>query len=343
MLNLQMLRDERTRIREQQERLIRTQLKRLADNLDEESRAEILRALEPEMRTNSLSSGGNELAELASILGRLSSLVSTQQTRLVGLLQDLRAAMEQQAVLASLKQELEIAHSMQLSILPRTAPATDAARVEALMVPAKEVGGDFYDYFLLDDRRLAVVVADVSGKGVPAAFFMAISRTLLKTNALFLERPSDVIGKLNDQLCAENEQMMFVTVFFAILDLANGELAYVNAGHNPPVLRQHDGAVRFLPKGQNMALAVLEGQVYTEGLLLLSPGDTMLLYTDGVTEASNAGHVLFGDANLLEVVRGHDGGPGLPEAVLRAVRTFEAGAAQADDITCVALRYRGAS
>ena len=342
MLNLQMLREERIRMHQQQERLIRRQLKLLAESLDAESRDEILKALEPESRTGTLRDSGNELAELAGILGRLSGLVSTQQSRLVQLLQDLRAAMGQQALLASLKQELEIARTMQMSILPRTAPPTRAAKVEALIQPAKEVGGDFYDYFMLDEHRLAVVVADVSGKGVPAAFFMAISRTLLKANALFLDRPGDAIARLNEQLCAENEQMMFVTLFFAELHLRTGELVFVNAGHNPPVLRHSaSNEVSLLPKGRNTALAVMEGLPYEEGRVTLAPGDTLLLYTDGVTEATNAGERLFGEAALLDTVRAHDDGPGLPASVLEAVRVFEAGAPQADDITCVALHYRG--
>jgi phosphoserine phosphatase RsbU/P len=344
MLNLQMLRDERTRIRQQQERLIRRQLKALAESLDEDSRAEILEALEPEMRTSVLRQSGNELAELASILGRMSGLVTTQQNRLVGLLKELRAAMEHQAALASLRQELEIARNMQLSILPRAAPATDAVQVAALMIPAKEIGGDFYDYFFVDDTHLALVVADVSGKGVPAAFFMAISRTLLKTNALFLRRPGEAIARLNDQLCAENEQMMFVTVFFGVLDLASGALVYVNAGHNPPIVRTAAGATQFLPKGRNTALAVMDGLPYAEGECRLQPGDTLLLYTDGVTEATNAQGGLFGEAALDAVLRDADRPTAdWPPAVLQAVRAFEAGAAQADDITCVAVRYRGAA
>lgn len=344
MLNLQMLRDERTRIRQQQERLIRRQLKALAESLDDTSRAEILQALEPEMRTTQLREGGNELADLASILGRMSGLVTTQQNRLIGLLKELRAAMAQQEVLVSLKQELEIARNMQLSILPRSAPETDAVQVASLMIPAKEIGGDFYDYFLIGDRHLALVVADVSGKGVPAAFFMAISRTLLKTNALFLREPGEAISRLNDQLCAENEQMMFVTVFFAVLDLFTGEMVFVNAGHNPPVLRSRSGEVTLLPKGKNVALAVMEGMKYTEGRCTLAAGDTLLLYTDGVTEATNAHGALFGEEALVGVVRGHDGSADkMPPHVLEAVRAFENGAAQADDITCVAIRYRGAA
>ena len=347
LLSLQMLRDERLRIRRQQERLIRTQLKLLADSLDDASRLEILQALQTDgtQVVKPVDGPDNTLADLAKILGRMSGLVTTQQGRLVALLKELRAAMEQQALLVSLQQELEIARSMQLSILPRQAPSTEAVEVDALMVPAKEVGGDFYDYFLVGDQHLALVVADVSGKGIPAAFFMAISRTLLKNNATLLAEPAHIMARLNDQLCSENEQMMFVTVFFGLLELATGKLDYVNAGHNPPVLRRADGTVSLLPSGQNTALAVIDGLDYVPGQLTLANGDLLLLYTDGVTEAANAQDQLFGETRMLDIVQAHQPGQpsqtSLTQAVLQQIRVFEAGAAQADDITCVSVLYKG--
>lgn len=344
LLSLQMLRDERLRIRRQQERLIRTQLKLLADSLDDVSRLEILQALQTDTTpvVKPVDGPDNTLADLAKILGRMSGLVTTQQGRLVALLKELRAAMEQQALLVSLQQELEIARSMQLSILPRQAPSTQAVEVDALMVPAKEVGGDFYDYFPVGDQHLALVVADVSGKGIPAAFFMAISRTLLKNNATLLAEPAHIMARLNDQLCSENEQMMFVTVFFGLLELATGKLDYVNAGHNPPVLRRADGVVSLLPSGQNTALAVIDGLDYVPGHLTLEKGDLLLLYTDGVTEAANAQNQLFGEARMLDIVQTQQPGQGsLTEVVLQQIRVFEDGAAQADDITCVSVLYKG--
>ncbi|WP_051237481.1 SpoIIE family protein phosphatase [Ottowia thiooxydans] len=340
MFNLQMLRDERSRTHQQQERLIRGQLRQLAETLDEEARAEVLTALEPQEAETSRTD--NSLVKLAGVLGRMSDLVTTQQHRLVGLLHKLREAMAQQATLISLQQELEIARTMQLSILPRSAPPTQAVAVSALMVPAKEVGGDFYDYFLMRDGRLAMVVADVSGKGIPAAFFMAISRTLLKNIAQFLQDPADIIDRLNKQLCAENEQMMFVTVFLCLLDLKTGQLDYVNAGHNPPLLLRADGAVETMPRGKNMALAVMDDFEFKPGRTQLNPGDTLLLYTDGVTEAANPEGHFFGEARLTELVSQYKPGSGnLPEALLEAVREFEAGAQQTDDITCVTTKFLG--
>ena len=347
LLNLETLRQERVRTRRQQERLIRDQLRSLADNLDPSSREEILQALGTDTQASAPAEGANVLADLASILGRMSGLVSTQQARLLKLLREVQASVQTQAVLASLQQELEIARQMQLSILPRQTLNLREIDIASTMVPAKEVGGDFYDYFAIDNDHLAIVIADVSGKGVPAAFFMAISRTLLKSNGLFLRTPGATIAALNDQLCAENDQMMFVTIFYAVLQLSTGQLTYVNAGHNPPILLSQ-GVAQFFPRSRNMALAVLEDQQYIEGTLQLSAGDSLVLYTDGVTEATNAHDTLYGDAPLLQTIQAMASDPGggpstqrLIEEIVQDVRRFEAGAAQADDITIMALTYRG--
>jgi len=349
LLSLETLRQERVRTRRQQERLIRDELRSLADNLDPASREEILQALGSQGAAGAPAAGDstNVLADLASILGRMSGLVSTQQSRLLKLLREVQASVQTQALLASLQQELEIAREMQLSILPRQTPNRREIDIASAMIPAKEIGGDFYDYFAIDDDHLALVIADVSGKGVPAAFFMAISRTLLKSNALFLRTPGATIAALNDQLCMENDQMMFVTVFYAVLQLSTGQLTYVNAGHNPPILLSQDTA-QFFPRSRNMGLAVLEDQHYHEGTLQLAPGDCLLLYTDGVTEATNAQEALFGDAPLLQVAQSFRAQPDrrgaarqLAERIVAEVRRFEAGAAQADDITVVALTYKG--
>lgn len=338
LLNLQVLRDERIRVRQQQERLIRRELRTLADGLDKDARQEILTALDSPSEDSA--TNDNTLARLAATLARMSGLVLAQQDKLVVLLNQLREAMQQQAALLSLRQELEIARTMQLSILPRQAPETEAVDVSTLMIPAKEVGGDFYDYFLVDHNRLAVVIADVSGKGIPAAFFMAISRTLLKSIAQFLFNPAEIVKQLNDQLCADNEQMMFVTLFFGIFDLDSGDFEFVNAGHNPPLLLRTGGEVEVLPHSQNPALAVMDGLSFRQGNLQIQHGETLLLYTDGITEAQNPAGELFGDERLLAWARqaNLDGSNNVTNSLLSAVRAFESSAAQADDITCIALR-----
>lgn len=335
LLSRQALREERHRRRQLRESALREQLRLMADSLDDAVRAEVLHALD----TEEIGADG-EFTGLARLLGRVAGQLASQQDRLVGVLRELRQAMEHQAALVGLRQELEIARSMQQSILPRRLPAMRGVEVTALMVPAREVGGDFYDYFMIDDHHLAVVIADVSGKGIPAAFFMAISRTLLKSNVLFLREPAQVATRLNEQLCAENEQLMFVTAFLAVLDTRCGTLDFVNAGHNPPVLRDKRGGVRLLPRGQNPALAVVRDRPYQQGRIRLRAGDTLLLYTDGMTEATDPAGGLFGEQRLLDAVALHDPAcEDLPQALLRQVRAYEAGCAQADDIACVALRY----
>ncbi len=340
LLELQALRDRGGQQHHLQAVLIRQHLRMLAESLGDQARTEILRSLDATPGAARVAGPPHDsLADLTGVLARLAGLVRTQHDRLARLLRELHQAMSHQTVLAGLQQELEIARNMQLSILPRHPPPARDVEVAALMIPAREVGGDFYDYFMIDDDHLALVVADVSGKGIPAAFFMAISRTLLKSNAMFLREPSQVVARLNDQLCAENEQMMFVTAFFAVLDLRSGALDFVNAGHNPPVLRDRGAAVSLLPRNQNAALAVLNDVDFTSGHVQLRAGDTLLLYTDGITEAHDPRGRLFGEDRLLDAVMAH-GGPGdLSQALLHQVRRFEGGVAQADDITCVALRY----
>lgn len=362
MLTFTMLRDERRRARTQQERVIRDELRTLAVNLDPDAREEVLRELEghasgipfeaadPDQDvTLALSiepseSTTNQLAVLASTLGRMTGMISTQQAKLLQLLREVSAAAESKAKLAGLQQELEIARKMQLAILPRTAPNRKELNVAAVMIPAKEIGGDFYDYFMLDENRMAIVVADVSGKGVAAAFFMAISRTLLKSTAKFLQAPEECIAELNDLLCVDNDQMMFVTVFYGILDLVTGRFHFVNAGHNPPVLIRENENPEYLPRSPSMVLAVMDGVPFPSGELFLRPGDVLVLYTDGVTEATDPDGVLYGDDRLLHTLGRMDHTADvskITDLLLSDIRVFERGAPQADDITCVVLNYQG--
>lgn len=327
--------DQRRIQRQSRDDALREQLRRMACSLDDAARAEILCALEAEDL-----GAEDEFAGLVRLLGCIASQLTTQQERLVGVLNELRQALEHQATLAGLRQELQIARDMQQSILPRPLPAMRGVDITALMVPAREVGGDFYDYFMIDEHHFALVIADVSGKGIPAAFFMAITRTLLKSNALFLREASQVITRLNEQLCAGNEQAMFVTAVFAVLDMRSGMLDFVNAGHTAPMLRDRQGGVRVLPRAENPALGVLEGHQFLQRRVRMQAGDTLLLYTDGMTEAADPAGRLFGEERLMDAVRVHDPAcEDLTQALLRRVRAFEAGCAQADDVACVAVRY----
>jgi sigma-B regulation protein RsbU (phosphoserine phosphatase) len=337
------------RQRRRQERLMQRQLERLAETLDPDGRAEVLAekvALEADPAiTDNTRRSNEELAVLARVLGRMSQRITDQHHRLTELIRELQDAIITRARLAGLEQELQIARELQLSFLPRPLPPHPTFDIHGLMETAKEVGGDFFDYFMIDDDRLGIVVADVSGKGVPAALFMAITRTLIKATALTAPSPAVTVSEVNTFLAADNEQMMFVTVFHAVLDCRTGRLDYVNAGHPPPLLiAAKAGALSELPRAGGPALAVVEGFPYEDQTLTLAPGDTLFIFTDGVTEAFDSEGHAFGDARLLAEVRavGTEAAvEALDNAVRDAVLRFEQGAERADDVTCVALRYLG--
>ncbi|MBJ3776340.1 PP2C family protein-serine/threonine phosphatase [Acuticoccus mangrovi] len=350
---LQLLEQEEAiaRQRQRQERIIRRQLERLAGTLDEDGRKEILSDLrrvmaepkpDPAATAAAAERPTEALAVLATVLQGMSQRITDQHRRLTELIRELQDAIITRARLAGLEQELEIARELQRSFLPRPLPEHPAFRIYGLMETAKEVGGDFYDYFMIDDRRLGIVVADVSGKGVAAALFMAITRTLIKATAQSAPSPAATVTEVNTFLAADNEQMMFVTLFHGVLDLDTGSLTFVNAGHNPPLLANGTtGAVSELPRAGDPALAVIEDFEFTEATVTLHPDDTLFLFTDGVTEAFNADSQAFGDARLVDTVALHhtDDAAALDEAVRDAVVAFEKGAERADDLTCLTLRY----
>ena len=212
------------------------------------------------------------------------------------------------------------------------------------MTPAREMGGDFYDFFTLDDGRLGVIMADVSGKGVPAAFFMAIARTIVSSAAHRHSEPGACLEAANDAICAQNPHDLFVTLFYGILDPATGEFAYANAGHNPPFVVRPAGTADTLPMTGGVAIGVMPGLPYNKDAVTLGAGDTVFLYTDGITEAMNAKDEEFSEARLEAVLR-HD--PSQPvtavlDRVTDAVLAFVGDTPQSDDITCIVLRYEGA-
>ena len=242
-----------------------------------------------------------------------------------------------------MESELKIAHALQGAILPKTLPENPTYSGHALMTPAREMGGDFYDFFTLDDGRLSVVMADVSGKGVPAAFFMAIARTVMRASAARHATPGPCLQEVNDAICEQNPQDLFVTLFYGILDPDTGEFVYANAGHNPPFLVRNPGSVSALPMTGGMAVGVMPGLPYDEDAVTLAPGDTMFLYTDGITEAMNIDQEEFTEARLeTALADGHE----LPVDIVltnvtSAVVKFVGEAEQSDDITCIVLRYDG--
>jgi sigma-B regulation protein RsbU (phosphoserine phosphatase) len=243
--------------------------------------------------------------------------------------------------------ELGVATTIQASMLPCIFPPFPD-RVEfdifASMHPAKEVGGDFYDFFLTDDNHLWLIIADVSGKGVPAALFMVIAKTLLKNHAGFMESPAGVLTVVNDQLCQSNQAGMFVTVFIGRLNISTGRFTFANAGHNFPLLHRRGGRFDWLKTKPGFVLAGMEGMRYKDYEETLAPGDRIFLYTDGVTEALNRARELYSDPRLLKTLNTPGAERNIKELIgyIKAdIDRFSDGEPQADDITMLALEYFG--
>jgi sigma-B regulation protein RsbU (phosphoserine phosphatase) len=247
--------------------------------------------------------------------------------------------------LVAIQQELSIATRIQQSMLPRMFPAFPERQefeICAEMIPARSVGGDFYDFFLIDGERLGFVIGDVSGKGVPAAIFMAVSRTLLRATALQGEVPGECLQYMNTVLARQCDPAMFVTVFYGILHTRSGEMEYCCGGHNPPYLfSAADGSVTAIEDIGGMVVGAFERAQYETGRMRLHPGDALLLYTDGVTEAEDGRENCFSEERLAAVLARAGTGPveRMIQEVVGEVRAFSGGAAQADDITVMALRY----
>jgi sigma-B regulation protein RsbU (phosphoserine phosphatase) len=238
-------------------------------------------------------------------------------------------------------QELEHAARIQRSIIPPEGSAFPNRKdfgLSASMIPAKEVGGDLYDYFLLDDERLGFVLGDVSGKGVAAGLYMAVTRTLLRATAENQKAPGECFTYMNNSL-SEGGSGMYVTIFYGVLNTRTGELAYANGGHNPPLIFSRNGEVNRLVLGERL-VGIFPGIVYKTQTLILEPGQGILLYTDGVTEATNRSGDFYGDARLMDYLSGNcDKTPsGLVQGLNEDVKRFAEGTPQADDITVLVLQ-----
>lgn len=297
---------------------------------------------------------GNEVVALTQEFESMASTISRQhaelreanvdlENRVVERTEQLRATLTEKERISS---ELRVASSIQQSILPRRFPPypdrTDFD-LYAESIPAREMGGDFYDFFLIDPHRLGVVIADVSGKGVPAAIFMTVSRTLIKAEAMTGVDPGECLHRANVLLCQDNDASMFVTVFYGVMDLRTGVLVYANAGHNSPYLIGRSGAVAALPGTGSMALGVMDDVGFSTKTVTVEPDTQLFLFTDGITEAMNISEEFFGDAKLVSILQnaGARESRELLAHVLTAVRSFEDNAPQSDDLTALALYYRG--
>ena len=241
--------------------------------------------------------------------------------------------------LLTLQSELDVANSMQQSILPKQFPKNDQYELYGSMAPARNVGGDFFDIIRLEYGRLGIAIADVSDKGIPAALFMMSSRTLLKGAALGDDDPGTVVTVVNDQLQDGNEANMFVTLFYAVYDPETGLVRYANGGHNPPLIVHKDGSSTILPLTGGVALGVAPQFEFSTDQVRLEPGEALVMYTDGVSEAEDLDSEEFGMDRLLEVFADAtlESARAANDAVFAAVREFAGDRSQSDDITCLVL------
>lgn len=245
-----------------------------------------------------------------------------------------------------MQEELNVGREIQMSLIPRDFPAfpdNNEFDLYAILEPAREVGGDLYDFYFLDEERLCFCIGDVSGKGVPAALFMAMTKTLIKSRSVDDYSTASITTHVNDELSEENPQSMFVTLFLAILNIRNGDLLYTNAGHNPSYVKRADGTVEALKQIHGPIVGAMPGLTYKEASVKLERGDGILLYTDGVTEAMNAAGDLYSDPRLDKLVESmtFESTSRVTDTVMQDVVAFEADAERADDITILALTYNG--
>lgn len=246
--------------------------------------------------------------------------------------------------LEDIKADLSLAAEVQLAILPREFPPfpdiVSDVDIYATMKPAKDVGGDFYDFFRIDDDHLGFVMADVSGKGVPASLFMTMSYTLLRFTGTKSLNPISTVSDSNDMLSRESFDSMFVTLFYGVYNIRTGEVHYVNAGHNPPYLLKADGKVQMLPNSNNICMGVTEGFPYQESTLTLNKGDILVTFTDGVTEACDPTNNLYGEERLEALLATQSGNTAeqVTSAINDAVNAHANGAEQSDDITVLVIK-----
>jgi len=282
---------------------------------------------------------GDEIEHLANSFNTMTDELKTYIENLS------RVTAEKERVAA----ELSVATSIQAGMLPNIFPAYPERKefdIFASMNPAKEVGGDFYDFYLIDETHLAITIADVSGKGVPAALFMVIAKTILKNCVMMtkdVDKLAEAMEKTNDQLCQGNEESMFVTVFLGVLDITSGEFIYVNGGHNPPLMKTN-GRFEYLSLKKSCMLGAMEGMTYRAQRLVMKPGDMLFLYTDGVTEAQDTDNRLYSETRLQNVLNSEADDMNAKDvlaAIRKSVEDYAGDAEQFDDITMLGLIYKG--
>ena len=258
----------------------------------------------------------------------------------------LKRALEDHDKLLSIERDLSVARQIQQSILPLKFPPYPARKdfeIYAIMEAAKEVGGDFYDFFLIDNDKLGIVIGDVSGKGVPAAIFMAVSRTLIRATGLRGMQPAECLYYVNNLLCNESISSMFVTVFYGIIDTKSGDLTYTNAGHNYPYIISDKGNISKLELPDGLVMGIMENIKFDTKKHTLQKGESIILYTDGITEAFDINDKLYSNEKLQEILEDTSSlnMKEISECVVKSVHEYSKGVPQTDDITILSLKYNG--
>ena len=276
-------------------------------------------------------------------VGKLTDSFRTMKTSLKEYIHNLTSTT---AAKERIESELRIARDIQMGILPKLFPAFPERKefeIYASIEPAKEVGGDLYDFFFVDETHFCFLLGDVSGKGVPAAFFMAVTKTLLKVVSERGLNPGEILSKVNGDLAAENESCMFVTLFLAIIDIETGEVRYANAGHNPPIYLPCGGEPEWIPPLGEPVAGVMEGMQYTTKTMTMKSGDIIFIYSDGVTEAMDPDNKLYSEERLIQFVAAEKEpfAPKLVKDLDESIKEFTRGAEQSDDITMLAMQYLG--
>lgn len=276
-------------------------------------------------------------------LSELAESIDTMETDMVNYMENLTAVTAEKQRIST---ELSLATRIQTAMLPHVFPPfPDRTEFDiyASMNPAKEVGGDFYDFFLIDDNHLGMVMADVSGKGVPAALFMMASKIILQSCAMLGGSPAEILTKTNEAICSNNQEEMFVTVWLGILEISTGKLTAANAGHEYPVIRKADGRFELFKDKHGFVIGGMSGAKYREYEIQMEPGSKLFLYTDGVPEATDADKNMFGTERMVDALNTEP--EASPEEILKNVRSavdgFVKEAEQFDDLTMLCIEYRG--
>ncbi|MFO8130449.1 MAG: SpoIIE family protein phosphatase [Bacteroidales bacterium] len=275
-------------------------------------------------------------------IGQLNASICRMQQELKTYVENLRTAT---AAREKIESELKIARDIQQGIIPKIFPPFPDRKdldVYAVLEPARDVGGDLYDFFFIDDRHLCFAIGDVSGKGIPASLMMAITRTLLRARVTRLERPETIVALMNRELCRDNDKAMFVTMFLGIIDLDSGTISYCNAGHNYPCLVRKGKALEKLDQTHGTPLGSFEKMSYGSGSVRFCAGDLLVLYTDGVTEAMDINDALYGEERLVRFLKSKsfEGPEEVTLSLVEDVREFSGLAEQSDDITILAIQHQ---